>query len=76
MSKQEILAELPKLAPSDRREIFDRLCEMEEHEALDPQIAAQERALLDQELAEYRQEPSAGSPWAEVRDRVRRPVSP
>jgi hypothetical protein len=26
----EILAELPRLAPADRREIFDQLCEMEE----------------------------------------------
>jgi FlaA1/EpsC-like NDP-sugar epimerase len=31
MSKQEILAELPKLSPEERREIAKTIFEMEEH---------------------------------------------
>jgi hypothetical protein len=34
MSKAEILAELPKLELEDRREIFDRICEIEERDLL------------------------------------------
>ena len=34
MSKMEILAELPKLELADRREIFDRICEIEERDLL------------------------------------------
>ena len=34
MSKAEILAELPKLGLEDRREIFERICEMEESDLL------------------------------------------
>jgi hypothetical protein len=30
MSKSEILEELPKLKADERREIFERICEMEE----------------------------------------------
>lgn len=32
MSKAEIMAELPKLGPAERQEIFDRLCALQEVE--------------------------------------------
>jgi hypothetical protein len=50
MSKKEILAELPKLDIQDRREIFDRICEMEERDLLNGVATPEEKALLDREL--------------------------
>ncbi len=69
MSKTEILAELPKLELADRREIFDRLCEMEERDLLTGGATDDEKILLDRELEEYRRNPEAGSSWNEVEAR-------
>ena len=76
MSKVEILAELPKLDSEERREIFDRICEMEERDLLDGTVTPREKALLDSELEEYRQNPEAGASWKEVEARVRKPSRP
>ena len=72
MSKMEILAELPKLELADRREIFDRICEIEERDLLTGGATDEEKILLDRELAEYRQNPEAGSSWNEVEARLRK----
>ncbi len=73
MSKKEILAELPKMAPEDRREIFERITELEEYELLHgSKPLAEEQALLDRELEEYRHNPEAGSTWNEVEVRIRK----
>jgi hypothetical protein len=61
VSKREILAELPKLGIADRREIFDRICEMEESDALEGVVTPGEKALLDRELEEYHRDPKAES---------------
>lgn len=72
MSKSDILQELPNLALEERREIFDRICELEENDLLSGgEPTPQEKALLDRELEAYRQSPTAGSPWHEVRARIR-----
>lgn len=71
MSKTEILAELPKLRLEDGREIFDRVCEMEERDLLTGGATDEEKALLDRELEEYRRNPEAGSTWNEVEARLR-----
>jgi hypothetical protein len=76
MSKLEILAELPKLDIEARREIFDRICEMEERDVLNGMVTPQEKSLLDAELEEYRQNPEAGSSWNEVQTRVRKSSNP
>jgi putative addiction module component (TIGR02574 family) len=76
MSKAEILAELPKLELEDRREIFERICEMEERDLLAGGATSEEKALLDRELEEYRQNPEAGSTWNEVEARLRKPSRP
>jgi len=76
MSKADILQELPKLGLQDRREIFERICELEEDDLLrGGEPTAEEKALLDQELADYRQTPAAGSPWYEVEARIRKPAA-
>ncbi|HEX5400147.1 MAG TPA: addiction module protein [Verrucomicrobiae bacterium] len=74
MSKMEILAELPKLDMADRREIFDRLCDMQERDLLYGGATPEEKALLDRELEEYRRNPEAGSTWNEVEARIRKPA--
>lgn len=67
MSKAEILAELPKLGLAERREIFERICELEERDLLrGGEPSAEEKALLDQELEEYRQNPISGKSRADV----------
>jgi putative addiction module component (TIGR02574 family) len=72
----EILAELPKLELADRREIFDRICEMEERDLLTGGATDEEKSLLDRELEEYRRNPEAGSSWQEVEARIRKPSRP
>jgi len=70
----EILAELPKLELADRREIFDRICEMEERDLIQgSQPTDEEKALLDRELEDYKKDPEAGSAWNEVEARLRQP---
>ena len=72
MSKSDILEELPRLALEDRREIFERICELEEIALLNAgEPSAEEKILLDRELDEYTRNPTAGSPWREVDARIR-----
>lgn len=70
MSKSDILAELPKLTAADRSEILDQLWSMEEQKALRRGPSAEEKTLLDEELADYKAKPNAGSSWAEVQTRL------
>ncbi len=73
----EILAELPKLELADRREILHRIWEMEEYDLINGGGAtAEEKALLDRELEEYRRNPEAGSAWNEVEIRIRKTSRP
>ena len=77
MSKAEILNELPKLGLRERREIFERIGEMEEQDLLKGgEPTAEEKALLDRELEEFRKNPQAGSTWEEVETRLRKPTRP
>jgi len=61
---------------ADRREIFDRLCEMEERDLLNGGATPEEKAMLDRELEEYRRNPDAGSSWEEVEPRIRKSSRP
>lgn len=77
MSKAEILQQLPKLGSEERREIFERIGELEEQHLLKGgEPTAEEKALLDRELEEYRRNPEAGSTWKEVEARLRKPTRP
>ena len=67
MSKAEILRELPRLGLQERREIFERIGELEEQDLLKgEEPTAGEKALLDRELEEFQKNPQAGSTWAEA----------
>ena len=72
MSKTEILQELPRLPAPDRREILDRLWDLEEWDALHvDEPSAEEKALLDAALDAYARNPGAGRPWREVLAEIR-----
>ena len=67
MSKTEILAELPKLAPEERRQIYQRLCELQEQDLLNGAGPSdEEKKLLDAALAEYEKDGDRGRPWRQV----------
>ena len=77
MSKSQILEELQNLGPGDRREILERIWEMEEAALLrgaEPDV--EEKALLDRELEEYEGNPHAGAEWKEVEPRLRQQIRP
>ncbi len=72
MSKAEILHELPNLRREERREIFERICDIEENDILQgAEPTTEEKALLDRELEEFQLNPNAGSSWPEVQARLR-----
>jgi putative addiction module component (TIGR02574 family) len=76
MSKADIIQELPRLQAQERREILERICELEERDLLaggGPTV--EEKALLDRELEDYRQHPNVGSAWEEVEARLRGTIS-
>ncbi|HEX3988802.1 MAG TPA: hypothetical protein VHZ30_05175 [Verrucomicrobiae bacterium] len=75
MSKSDILQQLPNLPRGDRREILERIWEMEEADLLTgAQPDAEEKALLDREYADYIANPDAGADWKEVAPRLRQQV--
>jgi hypothetical protein len=73
MSKAEILQQLPKLKPSELREIQDRIFQLEEDSLLNgrSEPTEEEKKLLDRELKEYSKDPNAGSDWQEVQSRLK-----
>ncbi len=72
MSKTQILEELPRLGLAERREIWERLCELEEQDLLQGAApSAEEKALLDREWEDFQSNPETGSAWQDVRDRLR-----
>lgn len=74
MSKAEILQELPRVGLQERREILERICELEESELLGrAEPTAEEKRLLDREWEDYQQNPEAGPLWHEVRARIGKP---
>lgn len=72
MSKADIIEQLPKLQPAERRELLDRLYDLCERDLFDgEQPSAAEKALLDQELEDYEKDRAPGEPWEQVEARLR-----
>ena len=73
MSKVEILEELPKLTPAERKEIRLKLAELDDNNWLDDDdpLTGSEKALLEARLAAYEKDPDAGGSWEEVEARIR-----
>ena len=67
MTKAQILAELPNLPADERRQIYQRLCELQEQDLLSGAgPSEEEKRLLDAALAEYEQDHDRGRPWRDV----------
>lgn len=63
MSKSEILSALPKLDAKERREILDRLLQLEGEGWLDAaDLTDDERRLIESRLEAHRQNPDAAIP--------------
>ena len=74
MSAAEIIAELPRLKPEERTEVFARLCELQEQDLIAGATAGPteaERKLLDEALAEFEQDGDFGQPWREALREIR-----
>ena len=77
MSKTEILAELPHLKADERRQVFERLCELEEQDLLrgiGP--SDEEKQLLDDAIAEFERDGDPGTPWRDVLKKLVRTEHP
>ena len=67
MSLTEILAEIPRLSFAERQQLVRRAIEVE-----DQDLTAEERAILDERLADFRQNPNAGIPAELLKGEVSR----
>jgi putative addiction module component (TIGR02574 family) len=64
----DLLAEALKLSPGDRLQLIEALWDTLSDE--DIPVTPEERALLDERLADLEQNPGAQSPWSEVKARL------
>ena len=64
----DLLAEALKLSPSDRLQLIEALWDTLSEE--DIPVTAEERALLDERLADLEKNPGAQSTWPEVKARL------
>ena len=73
MSKADILLQLPKLTSEERDEIRLKLVEIDHTSWLevDDPLTSAERAILEERLLRYRNDPEPGSSWEEVEGRIR-----
>jgi len=71
MSLTEILAEIPKLSFAERQELVRRAIEVEEHD-----LTAEEKAILDERLEDFRQNPNSGIPVEQLKGEVSRRLKP
>jgi putative addiction module component (TIGR02574 family) len=71
MSLTEILAEIPKLSFAERQELIRRAIEVE-----DQDLTAEEKAVLDQRLANFHQDPDSGIPAERLKEEVLRRLKP
>jgi putative addiction module component (TIGR02574 family) len=67
MSKSEILNSLPNLNAKERREILDRLLQLEGEGWLDAtDLTDEEQQVIESRLEAHRQNPDAAIPWDDV----------
>lgn len=68
MSTSEILAQLPTLTSADRDKVRSQLDAIDSAAPLTPD----EKRLIDQRVAAYRQDPGAAVSWAVAEDEIRK----
>jgi hypothetical protein len=68
---------LPKLKAEERRQIYQRLCELQEQDLVNDEGASEEeKKLLNAVLAEYEKDGDKGRPWREVLGDLRKRKAP
>jgi putative addiction module component (TIGR02574 family) len=70
MSLAEILDEIPKLSFAERQELIRQAVALDE-----PELTAEENAILDARMEDYRRNPDAGVPLDALQDEVKRRLS-
>ena len=65
------LAEIPRLSFAERQELVRHAIEVEDHD-----LTAEEKTILDQRLADFRQNPDSGIPAEQLKDEVLRRSKP
>ncbi len=70
MSKAQIIDELPKLSPDERREILHRIHEIDHDDWLAEDLSPGEIALIEERLATHQKSPAAAVPWNEAEARL------
>lgn len=70
MSTTEILAQLPALTPVEREEIRSQLDAIDSAAPVTPE----EKRLIDERTAAYRQNPGAAVSWAVAEDEIRKKI--
>jgi hypothetical protein len=68
MSTTEILDQLPRLTPAEREEVRARLDDID---AASP-LTSEEKQLISERVAAYRQNPGAGVTWAVAEADIRK----
>ena len=68
MSTSEILAQLPRLTPAERELVRSRLDDIDAAAPLSPE----EKRIIDERVAAYRQNPGASIPWAVAEADIRK----
>jgi Putative addiction module component len=71
MSLTEILAEIPKLSFAERQELVRRAIEVEDQE-----LTAEEKAILDERLEDFRRHPESGISAKQLKDSVLQRLKP
>jgi len=71
LSLTEILAEIPKLSFAERQELVRHAIEVEDHE-----LTAEEKAILDERLEDFRRNPSSGIPAEQLKSEVLQRLKP
>lgn len=71
MSLTEILAEIPKLSFTERQELVRRAIEVE-----DGELTAEEKAILNERLEDFRRNPNSGTPAEQLKDEVLQRLKP
>jgi putative addiction module component (TIGR02574 family) len=70
MSLAEILDEIPRLSFAERQELVRRAIALD-----DSEITAEEHALLDARMEDFRREPEAGIPLEELSGHIQQRLS-
>lgn len=74
MSKNEIIAELPRLTREDRIEIRLKLAELDDDEWLDDDdpLTPEDKALIELRIAAHEKDPGSAIPLDEFKSRIAR----